>query len=98
MKVRKSLSVVLACAVIALPAFADQSAAPVAQVAVLATKGRLLKGAEGGRLGTVYRVMPDGSAQLIIDGKLVTVPASSLSIVNGELTTKLTRAQVIALP
>jgi hypothetical protein len=42
----------------------------------------------------VYRVTGDGSAQLIVDGKLVTVPASTLSVVDGKLTTSLSKSEV----
>jgi hypothetical protein len=51
----------------------------------------------GSRLGAVYRVGADGSAQIIIDGKLVTIPASTLSNVDGKLTTSLSKSEVLAL-
>jgi hypothetical protein len=70
----------------------EGTAAPVSAV-----KGSMLISANGSRLAQVYRVGPDGSAQIIIDGKLVTVPASSLSLSGGKLTTSLTKAQVLAL-
>jgi hypothetical protein len=57
----------------------------------------MLIAANGARLGAVYRVIADGSAQLIIDGKMVTVPANTLSSVDGKLTTSLTKSQVLAL-
>lgn len=66
-------------------------------VPVSAVKGSMLISANGSRLAQVYRVGADGSAQIIIDGKLVTVPASSLSLSGGKLTTSLTKAQVLAL-
>ena len=62
-----------------------------------AVKGSMLVSANGSRLAQVYRVGPDGSAQIIIDGKLVTVPAATLSISGGKLTTSLTKSEVIAL-
>lgn len=62
-----------------------------------AVKGSMLISANGSRLAQVYRVGPDGSAQIIIDGKLVTVPAASLSISGGKLTTSLTKSEVLAL-
>ena len=70
----------------------EGTAAPVSAV-----KGSMLISANGSRLAQVYRVGADGSAQIIIDGKLVTVPASSLSLSAGKLTTSLTKAQVLAL-
>ena len=38
---------------------------------------------------TVYRVGPDGAVQMILGGKIVTVPASTLSSVDGRLVTSL---------
>ena len=70
----------------------EGTAAPVSAV-----KGSMLISANGSRLAQVYRVNPDGSAQIIIDGKLVTVPAASLSMSGGKLTTSLTKSEVLAL-
>lgn len=60
-------------------------------------KGTMLISANGSRLAQVYRIGADGSAQIIIDGKLVTVPAATLSISGGKLTTSLTKSEVLAL-
>ena len=91
---KKSWLVVVMCAFV-LPAAAqgtsDAAAAPVAE------KGKMLIAANGARLAAVYRVGPDGSAQIIIDGKLVSVPANTLSKVDGKLTTSLTKSEVLAL-
>ena len=95
---KKSWLVLVLCAVVlpaAAQAPADASAAPAA--AAVAEKGKMLTAANGARLGAVYRVNPDGSAQIIIDGKLVTVPASTLSVANGKLMTSLTKSEVLAL-
>jgi hypothetical protein len=51
----------------------------------------------GARLAPVYRVEPDGSAQIILEGKLVTIPATTLSMAGGRLTTSLTKSEVLAL-
>jgi hypothetical protein len=61
------------------------------------TKGKMLVAANGARLGPVYRVGADGSAQIIIDGKMVTVPATTLSSVDGKVQTSLTKSEVLAL-
>jgi hypothetical protein len=53
--------------------------------------------ANGARLAPVYRVGPDGSAQIILEGKLVTIPATTLSMSGGKLTTSLTKSEVLAL-
>ena len=96
---KKSWFLWVLCAVV-LPAAAeapsDASSAPAA-AAVVAEKGKMLTAANGSRLGAVYRVNPDGSAQIIIDGKLVTVPANTLSIANGKLVTSLSKSEVLSL-
>jgi len=70
----------------------EGTAAPVSAV-----KGSMLISANGSRLAQVYRVGADGSAQIIIDGKMVTVPAATLSMSGGKLTTSLTKSEVLAL-
>ena len=88
---KKSWLVLLMCAVV-LPVAAQEAAS-----ASVAEKGKMLMAANGARLGAVYRVGPDGAAQIIIDGKMVAVPANTLSTVNGKLTTSLTKSEVLAL-
>jgi hypothetical protein len=105
--VKRSSVVVSLCAFVTLSgtAFADvfntstaSSPSPEGTAApVSAVKGSMLTAANGSRLGAVYRVGADGSAQIIIDGKLVTVPAATLSLSGGKLTTSLTKSQVLAL-
>jgi hypothetical protein len=63
----------------------------------VAAKGKMLVAADGARLGTVYRVGPDGAVQLVIAGKMITVPASTLSSVDGRLVTSLSKHEVLAL-
>jgi hypothetical protein len=63
----------------------------------LAAKGKALVTVDGARLGQVYRVGSDGAVQMIIGGKLVTVPASTLSSVDGRLVTSLHKSEVLAL-
>lgn len=73
------------------------SAKEDAPSAVAASKGKLLVAADGARLGTVYRVTSDGAVQMILEGKMITVPASTLSNVDGRLVTSLSKNQVMAL-
>ncbi|HMK84476.1 MAG TPA: hypothetical protein VK437_00840 [Steroidobacteraceae bacterium] len=75
----------------------DLSASADAAGSSLATKGKMLITSNGARLGQVYRVGADGSAQMIIDGRLISVPASTLSNVDGRLTTRLSKSEVLAL-
>jgi hypothetical protein len=90
--VKRLWSVGLLCLFAAVTAAAQGTSSTV-----VAEKGKMLVAANGARLGNIYRVGPDGSPQLIIDGKLVTVPASTLSSVDGKLTTSLSKSEVIAL-
>jgi hypothetical protein len=60
---------------------------PMLHVAAAAAEGTTLFSEDGHRLGIVYKVADDGSAKLIFDGKLVTIPASTLTDVSGKLTT-----------
>ena len=69
---------------------AAEGAAPVNVVA-----GKTLFSASGNRIAAVYRVDSQGRVQVILDGKLITVPASSLSEVNGKVTTSLTKAELL---
>jgi hypothetical protein len=106
--VKSSSVVVSLCAFVALSgsAFADDAfnvsspsaSSPTGTAApASAVKGSMLIAANGARLAPVYRVGPDGAAQIIIDGKMVTVPAASLSMAGGKLTTSLTKSEVLAL-
>jgi hypothetical protein len=92
--VKKSWLAIVVCAIV-LPAAAqgtaDSAAAPVVE------KGKMLVASNGARLGVVYRVAADGAAQIIIDGKMVSIPANTLANVNGKLTTSLSKSEVLAL-
>ena len=96
--VTKIIAAALALAVSApaLAAAAADAPAPSA-AAIAAAKGKMLVSADGSRLAPVYRVTAVG-AQLIVDGRMVTVPSSSIALNGGKLQTSLTKAQVIALP
>jgi hypothetical protein len=60
-------------------------------------KGSMLVAADGARLAPVYRLGADGSLQIIIEGRMVTVPSATLSTASGRLTTSLTKREVLAL-
>lgn len=85
---KKIQVVVLMAALAAVPAMAQEK---------VATKGKMLVAADGARIGAVYRVSDDGSAQVIIDGKMVSIPAATLSNSDGKLTTSLTRPEVMSI-
>ena len=72
-------------------AVADGAAAGAS---VAATAGKMLYGPDGQRIGAVYRAAANGDAQLIVNSRLVTVPAATLSLANGKLATSLTKAEI----
>jgi hypothetical protein len=75
----------------------DDAASAASAASAVAAKGKVLVAADGARLGTVYRVGSDGAVQMIIGGKMITVPASTLSSVDGRLVTSLSKNEVLAL-
>jgi hypothetical protein len=96
--VRRSCFVALLSLLAAVAATTqDTASAESGSGAVVASEGKMLIASDGTRLGVVYRVAPDGSAQIIIEGKLVTVPVTTLSNVEGKLKTSLTKSEVHAL-
>jgi len=92
--VMKSWFAMLVCACAALTAVVQAQSS----TAVVTAKGQMVVAANGARLGPVYRVSADGSPQIIIDGKMVTIPAATLSNANGKLTTSLSKSEVTNLP
>jgi hypothetical protein len=92
--VNRSWFIALVFACVAVTAAAQAQSSPEA---VVGAKGQMLVAANGARLGPVYRVGADGSAQIFIDGKLVTIPVATLSTANGRLTTSLSKSEVLAL-
>ncbi|MGE3690844.1 MAG: hypothetical protein AB7F98_05640 [Novosphingobium sp.] len=71
-----------------------ESSEAVAAAPVAATAGRMVYGPDGNRIAAVYRVRSNGDAELILNSKLVTVPAATLSLVDGKLATSLTKKEL----
>lgn len=65
------------------------SPAAMAQEDVQISEGKMLYDANGKRLGAIYRVLDNGSVQVIRRGKMVTFPANTLSIKDGKIATNL---------
>lgn len=86
---KKLFSILVIAASVTLPV--------AAAMAEQAKAGVMLVSSDGVRLGPVYRVADDGSAQLIIKGKMATVPVATLSMVDGRLTTSLSKSAVGSL-
>ncbi len=84
------LFALLISAFVAVPASAQDGASPPA-----ATAGRLLHDANGRLLGPIYKVTPAGSSQVVMDDRLLTIPAASLTVVDGRLTTSLTKRDIL---
>jgi hypothetical protein len=59
-----------------------------------ARAGQMLYDSTGHRVATVNRVMQNGDVQIILNGHLLTVPASTLSQAAGKLTTSMTKAEI----
>lgn len=95
---KRSWFVALVCVFAAVTATAENLSSPeAATIAAAGSKGKMLVAANGARLGPVYRVGADGSAQIFIDGRLVSIPVATLSTANGKLTTSLSKSEVLAL-
>ena len=56
--------------------------------------GKMLYSSTGYRVAPIYRVKEDGNPQVIVNGRLVTVPASSIATVDGKFTTTLTKKEI----
>jgi hypothetical protein len=98
MKKFAALAAVATLAVFATPAaFAAESSQSVRAAtdatagAVAVNAGKMLYASNGQRIAAIYRVTSEGNPQVILNGKLVTVPASTLSDVNGKVTTSLSK-------
>jgi hypothetical protein len=90
----------LTTVVAATPALAGESTQQVqagaSEGTVQVEKGRVIYSSTGKRLGQVYRVTPEGNPQVVLNSRLVTVPASTLSVSDGKLSTSLTARQLIS--
>lgn len=89
----KLLSIALASVLVATPVFAETLTTPEPVKA----QGKLLFDAAGSRLGVVDRVEADGSADILLDGRVIKIPAGTLTFASGKLSTSLKKAEVVAL-
>jgi hypothetical protein len=71
-------------------ALADNTPASTAAVKA----GKEIYDGAGHRLGTVYRLTAQGDPQIILNGKLITIPGSTVSEANGKIQTSMSRADV----
>jgi hypothetical protein len=84
----------LALAVSATPALADTVSQPAEASVPAAARGMMLRDANNMRLAPIDLVKTDGSVGIILDSRFVLVPANTLSMVGGKLTTRLTKAEL----
>lgn len=96
----KKFAVLAALATIALApaAYASETSQSVRAATegagVEVDAGKMLYSSTGHRIASVYRVTSEGNPQVILDGRLVTVPSSTLTEVDGKLTTSLTKREL----
>ncbi len=95
MKRRIQLAITATCMILGISASASAADAPAAS-GVQVHAGQMLYDSSEHRIAAVYRVTADGNVQIVLNGKLVTAPASSLSDVNGKLTTSLSKSELSA--
>ena len=87
--------VVALSAVLPLTTLVGVSAATAQSALEKVLVGKLLYDAEGKKLAPIYKLDPSGSPQILLDGKAITVPMSSLTEVDGKFTTKLTKRELM---
>ena len=98
----KNLRLVFALATLSpismLASISAASASDTAATATAATPvvGKMLYGADGKKLAAIYRLDASGAPQVLLEGKLVTIPASSLTEVDGHIATSLTKKDIFA--
>ena len=93
-----TLALVAAAGLAPVAAFADDVQAVTATVNAAApaqlNAGMMLYAANGYRLAPIYRVTSEGNPQIILNGKLVTIPATTVSDVGGKATTSLSKKEL----
>lgn len=94
---KKLLPILLASLVVSAPAMAFAGTQGEGSEQPVVKAGKMVVDAKGARLAPVLRVSGDGSPQIIFQGKVVTIPVSTISVVEGKLTTSLSKADVLAM-
>lgn len=89
--------IVALSALLPVTALVGVSAAVAAEPSALAKVlvGKLLYDADGKKLAPIYKLDGNGVPQILLDGKIVTVPMSTLTEVDGKFTTKLTKRDLM---
>ncbi len=94
-----ALATIATLAIVPATVFAAETSqsvrAATEDAAVDLNAGKMLYGPDGRRIASIYRVTSEGNPQVIIDGRLITVPASSLSNTDGKVATALTKRELV---
>lgn len=85
----KKLSLILAAALLPATAVLAEPATPVV--------GKMLYSTGGKKLAAIYKLDAANAPQILLDGKLVTVPAATLNGVDGRIETSLTKKDLMTL-
>ncbi len=95
----KKFGLILALAAV-LPVSALVSAQPaLAQDALAkAMVGKLLYDADGKKLTAIYKLDAKGSPQILLEGKMVTVPLATLKKEDDKFVTSMTRKDLMTQP
>ncbi|MDB5583630.1 MAG: hypothetical protein JWR80_8806 [Bradyrhizobium sp.] len=80
--------------IIAIAALITAPLPALAQAPATVAVGQTLRGPADSRLGQIDRVFADGSVRVILDGKLVVVPANTISVTDGKPVTTLSRREI----
>ncbi len=93
---KKTFCLLALVAASALPAAAgaQEPVAAVSKPTPAEMTGKMLYTADGRHIASVYSVEPDGSPQVIWEGRLVTVPASTVTVDGGKVLTSMTKMQL----
>jgi hypothetical protein len=96
MKMKTFGLVVALSALLPVTALVGATTAVAAESALAkALVGKLLYDIDGKKLAPIYKIDANGAPQILLDGKAVTVPMSSLTEVDGKFTTKMSKRDLM---
>lgn len=93
LKIALPLSLAVA-AVFPQVAAAEEAGVAASTVNAAEFAGKTLYGPKGERIAAIYKVTDAGVPQLILSGKVRSVPVDTLTVADGKLSTSLTKKQL----